>query len=86
MVNAWRAAPATCQGKLRRAVPVLTPKPVLSRIALRPGVILLATLDSGEMTPKFALSAAAVLRRRAGVVDELCAQAPGPHVLRAQRA
>jgi len=38
------------------------------------------------MTPKFAVSAAAVLRRRAGVVEELFAQAPGAHVLRAQRA
>jgi len=45
-----------------------------------------ATLDSAEMTPKFAVSAAAVLRRRAGVVEELFAQAPGAHVLRAQRA
>ncbi|KQV44847.1 MULTISPECIES: CAP domain-containing protein [unclassified Duganella] len=54
MVNAWRAAPATCQGKLRRAVPVLTPKPVLSRIALRPGVILLATLDSAGYDPEIA--------------------------------
>jgi hypothetical protein len=44
-----------------------------------------ATLDSGEMTPKFALSATTVLRRRSAVVAELFAQAPGPHVLCAQR-
>jgi feruloyl-CoA synthase len=45
-----------------------------------------ATLDSGEMTPKFALSAAAVLRRRAASVAELFAHTPGPHVLCARRA
>lgn len=54
MVNAWRAAPATCQGKLRPAVPVLTPRPVLSRIALRPGTILLAALDSAGYDPEVA--------------------------------
>ena len=45
-----------------------------------------ATLDSGEMTPKSALSAAAVLRRRAGVVRELFGSAPGPRVLCARPA
>lgn len=54
MVNAWRAAPATCQGKLRPAVPLLTPRPVLSRIALRPGIILLAALDSAGYDPEVA--------------------------------
>jgi feruloyl-CoA synthase len=45
-----------------------------------------ATLDSGEMTPKFALSAAAVLRRRASTVDELFAEPPGQRVLVARQA
>jgi len=54
MVNAWRAAPATCQGKQRPAVPVLAPKAVLSRIALRPGTILLAALDSAGYDPEVA--------------------------------
>ena len=45
-----------------------------------------ATLDSGEMTPKFALSAATVLRRRASTVNELFAEPPGPHVLVARLA
>jgi uncharacterized protein YkwD len=54
MVNAWRAAPATCLGKQRPAVPVLTPRPVLSRIALRPGTILLAALDSAGYDPEVA--------------------------------
>ena len=54
MVNAWRAAPAACQGKQRPAVAVLTPRPVLSRIALRPGTILLAALDSAGYDPEVA--------------------------------
>jgi len=45
-----------------------------------------ATLDSGEMTAKFALSAAAVLRRRAAAVDELFAHPVGPRILCARRA
>lgn len=45
MVNAWRAAPASCQGRQRAPVPALTPKTVLARIALQPGTILLAALD-----------------------------------------
>ena len=45
IVNAWRAAPASCQGRQRAAVPVLTPRAVLSRIALRPATILLSALD-----------------------------------------
>ncbi len=54
MVNAWRAAPATCQGKQRPAVPLLTPRAVLSRFALRPGTILLAALDSAGYDPEVA--------------------------------
>lgn len=54
MVNAWRAAPAACQGKQRPAVAVLAPRPVLSRIALRPGMILLAALDSAGYDPEVA--------------------------------
>lgn len=54
MVNAWRAAPATCLGKPRPAVPMLAPKPVLSRIVLRPGTILLAALDSAGYDPEVA--------------------------------
>jgi uncharacterized protein YkwD len=54
MVNAWRAAPAACQGKQRPAVAALTPRPVLSRIALRPGTILLAALDSAGYDPEVA--------------------------------
>jgi feruloyl-CoA synthase len=42
-----------------------------------------ATLDNGEMTPKATVSAATVLRRRAGEVAELFAAAPGAQVLRA---
>ncbi len=45
MVNAWRAAPATCQGRQRPAVPALAPQRLLSQFALRPGTILLAVLD-----------------------------------------
>jgi feruloyl-CoA synthase len=45
-----------------------------------------ATLDSGEMTAKSALSPATVLRRRAGVVAELFAEPPGPRVLCAHPA
>ncbi len=54
MVNAWRAAPAACQGRQRPAVAVLTPRPVLSRIAPRPGTILLAALDSAGYDPEVA--------------------------------
>ncbi|WP_342115301.1 CAP domain-containing protein [Pseudoduganella sp. OTU4001] len=46
LVNSWRAAPASCQGRMRPAVPALAAKPVLSRIALRQGTILLAALDA----------------------------------------
>jgi feruloyl-CoA synthase len=42
-----------------------------------------ATLDNGEMTPKATVSAATVLRRRAGEVAELFAPHPGSQVLRA---
>ena len=42
-----------------------------------------ATLDNGEMTPKATVSAATVLRRRAGEVAELFATEPGSQVLRA---
>lgn len=45
LVNAWRSAPASCQGRQRAAVPALAPRPVLSRVALQPGTILLAALD-----------------------------------------
>lgn len=45
MVNAWRTAPAQCQGRARSAVPALKLKRMLSGIALRPGTILLSTLD-----------------------------------------
>ena len=45
-----------------------------------------ATLDSGEMTAKFALSQAAVLRRRADAVAALFAQAPDARVLCARAA
>lgn len=54
MVNAWRAAPATCQGRQRAAVPVLAAKRVLSQIALRPGTILLAVLDQAGYNPEVA--------------------------------
>lgn len=53
-VNAWRAAPANCQGKTRTAVAVLAPQRVLSRIALRPGTILLAALDQAGYDPEVA--------------------------------
>jgi uncharacterized protein YkwD len=45
LVNAWRAAPATCQGRMRPAVPALAPQRLLSGIALRPRTILLSVLD-----------------------------------------
>jgi uncharacterized protein YkwD len=54
MVNAWRAAPATCQGRLRPAVPLLNPVPMLSRVALRHGAILLAALDQAGYDPALA--------------------------------
>jgi len=54
LVNAWRAAPAACQGRQRPAVPVLAPRQELSRIALRPGTILLAALDSAGYDPEVA--------------------------------
>ena len=44
-----------------------------------------ATLDTGEMTAKSALSAAAVLRRRSAVVDALFSEPPGPRLLCAVR-
>jgi len=40
-----------------------------------------ATLDNGEMTPKSAISAAAVLRRRTATLSELFADAPGRDVI-----
>jgi feruloyl-CoA synthase len=43
-----------------------------------------ATLDNGEMTAKSAISAATVLRRRAGEVEALFAAQPGADVLRAR--
>ncbi len=54
LVNAWRAAPATCQGRKRPAVPALGLQPALSRIALRPGTILLAALDQAGYDPQVA--------------------------------
>ncbi|WP_035373359.1 CAP domain-containing protein [Pseudoduganella violaceinigra] len=45
LVNAWRTAPALCQGQQRPAVPALAPQAVLARVALRPGTIVLAALD-----------------------------------------
>ena len=45
-----------------------------------------ATLDNGEMTPKSAISAAAVLRRRTATLSELFADAPGPDVICAAEA
>lgn len=54
MVNAWRATPATCQGSQRPAVPVLSPVPVLSRVPLRQGTILLAALDKAGYDPALA--------------------------------
>jgi uncharacterized protein YkwD len=54
MVNAWRAAPASCQGRQRAALPPLAPQPMLSRIALRPGTILLAALDQAGYDPEVA--------------------------------
>ncbi|MTW14139.1 CAP domain-containing protein [Pseudoduganella eburnea] len=54
MVNAWRAAPATCQGRQRPAVPVLAPHRLLSQLALRPGTILLAALDQAGYDPEVA--------------------------------
>jgi feruloyl-CoA synthase len=43
-----------------------------------------ATLDSGEMTAKSAISVATVLRRRAAAVAELFEATPGARVLRAR--
>lgn len=54
LVNAWRSAPASCQGRQRPAVPALAPLPALSRIALRPGTILLAALDQAGYDPQVA--------------------------------
>jgi len=54
MVNAWRAAPAHCQGRQRPAVPVLAPQRALSQVALRPGTILLAVLDQAGYNPEVA--------------------------------
>lgn len=54
MVNAWRAAPATCQGRQRPAVPRLAPQRLLSQVVLRPGTILLAVLDQAGYDPEVA--------------------------------
>lgn len=54
LVNAWRSAPANCQGRQRPAVPALIPLPALSRIALKPGTILLAALDQAGYDPQVA--------------------------------
>jgi len=54
LVNAWRAAPAKCQGRTRPAVPVLAPKRLLSDIALRPGTILLSALDQAGYSAELA--------------------------------
>lgn len=54
LVNAWRGAPATCQGRPRPAVPALAALPVLSRVALRQGTILLAALDQAGYDPQVA--------------------------------
>lgn len=52
LVNAWRTAPAACQGRARPAMPALAPVAVLSRVALRPGSILLAELDQAGYDPE----------------------------------
>lgn len=52
LVNAWRAAPAACQGRARPAMPPLAPVALLSRVALRPGSILLAELDQAGYDPE----------------------------------
>ncbi|MCE3261192.1 MAG: hypothetical protein K0R43_271 [Pseudoduganella sp.] len=54
MVNAWRAAPAACQGGMRPAVPRLAANPMLSRVTLRHGTILLAALDQAGYDPALA--------------------------------
>lgn len=54
LVNQWRAAPASCQGRPRAAVPALKPQPLLSRVALRQGTILLAVLDAAGYNPEVA--------------------------------
>ena len=45
LVNSYRTAPATCQGRMRAAVPALSARRALSGIALSPGSILIAALD-----------------------------------------
>jgi uncharacterized protein YkwD len=45
LVNAYRAAPPSCQGKPARAAPALEWAPPLARIRLQPGAILIAALD-----------------------------------------
>lgn len=54
LVNAWRSAPATCQGQARPALPPLAPQAVLSRVGLRPGGFLLAELERAGYDPQLA--------------------------------
>ncbi|WP_229258063.1 CAP domain-containing protein [Duganella margarita] len=45
LVNAYRAAPGTCQGQAAAALPPLTPQPALAAVRLTPGTILSAALE-----------------------------------------
>lgn len=46
MINAYRAAPGTCDGAPAQAVAALTPQPALARVHLEPDTVLAAALDN----------------------------------------
>jgi uncharacterized protein YkwD len=45
LINAYRAAPGSCQGAPAEPVPPLTPQPALAAVRLKPGTILSAALE-----------------------------------------
>lgn len=46
LINAYRAAPGSCQGTPAQPAPLLTPQPTLAAVRLKPGTILSAALES----------------------------------------
>jgi uncharacterized protein YkwD len=71
LINAYRAAPGSCQGAPAQPAPPLTPQPALAAVRIKPGTILSAALErdgyantkadaisiSGASTPQDAMAA-----------------------------
>jgi uncharacterized protein YkwD len=54
LINTYRTAPPSCQGKPARAAPAMVREPALSKIRLQPGSILIAALDRAGFDADYA--------------------------------